>query len=337
MALFLGFGSRRSLVDVSKCGKPAIQFSRNRSFIQKKLVSRDECLKMSRTSGADFQSILGKMNLIEQWPEFQGTAADVQVLRSSCSALGHSYIRPANSFPACHRIGLVMQRIDYMSKMGLTAKEKRCAIKQNPPLLLLAKEQFCDSSQMVYLRGVLREGSILRYLFYPVFPRTQAKKTVLDNRLNEAAERLATTREQILDIAMSLPCVSISRNAFDTWKDSILLLHLKTLPKGFDMDVHSLDIYPPICSKSMQNLRATLSGTQNQDPFLVGVKFTDLLDTRYSTCNGQGCAEDLTEFLLRSHLEELQYLPPVNFKKKKIPRKQRRFSDFSAFKSLMYS
>lgn len=305
--------------------------------MQKKLVTREECLKMSRTSKSDYQSILTKMKVREQWPDFQGSSAEVQVLKSNCSTLEHLYIRPGNSFVAYHRMEMIMQRLKFMSQMGLSSKEKLYIIKRSPPLLLLVKKQFCDSSQTVYLRGILKEGSLSKYLFYPIFPRTCARKTVLDYRLDELANSLATTREKMLNIIMSIPCISVNSNSLIEYKEKAILLHMKMLPRRFDMDVHTLDIYPPIYSQKVQYPKVDFFQEQNEFCNLKGVKLSDLLETTYNTSNGPGYPEDLAEFLLRSHCEEPQYLQPVNFKQKKIPRKHRRFSNMTAFRSLLYS
>ena len=337
MALGCGNSWLRSSFQLFKSGKLNIQFLRNRSFMQKKLVTREECLKMSRTSKSDYQSILTKMKLNEQWPGFQGLSTDLQLLRSNCSTLEHLYIRPGNSFVAYHRMELIMQRLKFMSKMGLSSKEKLYIIKRNPPLLLLVKKQFCDSSEMVYLRGVLKEGSTSKYLFYPIFPRTCAKKTVLDNRLDELANSIAITREQMLNIIMSLPCISINSNSLTEYREKAILVHMKMLPRKFDMDIHTLDIYPPIYSQKVQYPKIDFFQWQNESPNFKEIKLSDILETTYNISNGPGCPEDLAEFLLRSHCEERQYLKPVNFKQKKMPRKHRRFSNMTAFKSLLYS
>ena len=315
--------------------KPLIlQFVRKRSFIQKMLVSREECLKMSRTSKADYQSILEKLSLSEQWPGFQGTSAEVQLLRHNFSKLDHLYIRPGNSFPTYHRIELIMQRLRYMSKMGLTPKEKLNSIKKNPPVLIIAQKQFLDSSEVVYLRGILNEGLNHRYLFYPVFPRVCTKRAELDERLQHLAASLAATKQQILQTALSIPCFSINSNFLSHYKELMVLLHLKMLPENFDLDTDTLDIHPPTFHKKMQHCLAYYQ-EHNEVPHLEGVKFSDVLDLQYSNSNGQGCAEDVVEFLLRAHNEEFQYKPPVNFKQKKLPRKHKRFHNLSVFSNLL--
>jgi len=323
----------RSCVPALEHRNVGFQFSRHRSFIRRKLVSREECLKMSRTSKSDFQSILMRMNLNEQWPDFKGSLAGIQSLESNCSTLSHLYIRPGNSFMAHHRIELIVQRLRFMSKMGLTPKEKLNLIKRNPPLLALVNKKFGDSTQMVYVRGILREDSFIKYLFYPVFPRTFARKPVLDERLDFLANSMGTTREQILHTAMSLPCFSINTASLKEYQDKVIHLHLKMLPRNFDLDAHTVDVYPPILSQKLNNL---VHG-QNDFPNLKGIKFPELFDLSYNASNGAGCAEDLSEFLLRSHCEELQYAQPVNFKKKRIPRKHRRFSSLKAFETLLLS
>lgn len=293
--------------------RPILQFSRNKTYIKKKLVSREECLKMSRTSDSDYQSILAKLMLSEQWLEFQGTSAEVQLLKNDTSKLEHLYIRPGNSFPTFHRIEMVMQRLHFMSTMGLTSRQKFSIVKKDPPVLILTKWQFLDSSQMVYLRGILKEGTKQRYFFYPVFPRTRTTKELLDERLDDLALRFAATREQVLHLAMSIPCFSINHKCLGRYRDQLLLLHMKLMPEKFDLDMHSLDVHPPILSRNLQTV-------QN----LEKVQFPDLLESNSAIFNGNGCAEDLSGFLLRSHGEETQYKPPVNFKPKRIPRKLKR-------------
>ena len=273
------------------------------------------------------------MNLTEQWPDFDGSLADIQALKSNCSTLSHLYIRPANSFMAHHRIELIVQRERFMSQMGLTSKEKLNLMKRNPPVLVLVKKQFGDSTQMVYVRGILRESSFIKYLVYPVFPRTFARKTVLDERLDFLADSMGTTREQILHTTMSLPCFSINTASLKEYEDKVIHLHLKMLPGNFDLDAHTVDVYPPIISQKLNHL---VHG-QHDFPNLKGIKFPELFDISYNASNGVGCPEDLSEFLLRSHCEELQYAPPVNFKKKKVPRKHRRFSCLKTFESLLLS
>lgn len=304
---------------------PLLQIVRNRSFIQKKLVTREECLKMSRTSKSDFQSILAKLKLSEQWPGFERTSAEVQPLKSDLSNLDKLYVRPNNSFPAYHRIEMIMQRLNFMSTMGLSAKEKIIRIKQNPPALILAKRKFLDYSEMVYLRGILREGSKLRYFFYPVFPRTCTKKPVLDDRLDKLAESLTVKRELLLQLAMSMPCFALNCNSLMRYKQQMVMLHFKLMPQEFDTDMHTLDVFPPILSGKIQPKLTELLKNEHTVPNFESFTLQDILDTSYGQYNGAGCAEDLTKFLLRSHSEEFQYTPPVNFKAKKIPRKQRRF------------
>ncbi|XP_065051992.1 uncharacterized protein LOC135681439 [Rhopilema esculentum] len=303
--------------------KPRNFFIRNRSFIRKKLVSREECLRISRCAMADYGSILKRLNLSEQWPKFEGTGAALQFLCNENSKLHYMHIRPSNSFPAYYRIELLMQRMQYMSTMGLTPKEKLIALKKKPPVMIVSNKQLIEGSGMVYLRGILKEGSVQRYIFHPVFPRMCIRKTKLDERLDALAKQMEATRRTVLETAMSLPCFSVSANFLNEYGDGIMYLHRKILPKKFDVDCHTINIYPPIFS-GLEGLHKR-SMIDVRIPELLGYKLFDLLDTTFETCNGNGCPEDFTDMMLREYNEEFHYNPPVNFRKKHIPRKQRRF------------
>eukprot|EP00112_Aurelia_sp_Birch-Aquarium-sp1_P025384 Seg841.7 transcript_id=Seg841.7/GoldUCD/mRNA.D3Y31 product="hypothetical protein" protein_id=Seg841.7/GoldUCD/D3Y31 len=298
--------------------------SRSAFFMRKKLVTREEYLKLSRTAAADYESILRKLNLSEHSPSMRdGPNHEIKLLRNVNSELEYKYVRPGRSYPVYYRLDLVMQRVNYMSTMGITSKEKLSILRKKPPVLVLCKHQMFDSSSMVYLRGIHKEGQASRYIFHPLFPRVSCRKPSLDNRLEMLCESLKATKEQVLEITIGLPCFSIDSSCLEKYKEQIILLHRTMLPQEYDVDSVTFDIYPPIFS-GLQNLHL-FDHQQNDIPSLTEYELSDILDVSYTSFNGKGNPEGLTEFLLRAYDEEIQYNTPVNFKAKKIPRKHRRF------------
>ena len=305
--------------------------SRSAFFMRKKLVTKEEYLKLSRTAHADYESILRKLNLKENsriisLKEEDGPNHEIQLLRNVNSELEYKYIRRGKSYPVYYRLDLVMQRVNFMSTMGITAKEKLSILRKKPPVLVLCKHQMFDSSGMVYLRGIHKEDQALRYIFHPIFPRVSCRKPSLDNRLEMLCETLKATKEQLLEITIGLPCFSIDISCLEKYKEQIILLHRTMLPQEYDVDCVTFDICPPIFS-GLQNLHL-IDHQQDAIPNLTGCELPDILDLSYTSFNGKGNPEGLTEFLLRAYDEEIQYNTPVNFKAKKIPRKHRRFLNF---------
>ena len=149
-----------------------IQQVRSYTYIKKRLVSIEECMRMSRTSGAEYPSIMKRLNLQENWPSFKNTTSEVQLLQNLTNELEYKYIRPGNSHPNYYRIELFMQRLNHLSTMGMTPKDKLKLLKRKPPVLVLCQHEIFDSSGMMYLRGVMKEGPEINYIFYPAFPRT---------------------------------------------------------------------------------------------------------------------------------------------------------------------
>eukprot|EP00794_Sanderia_malayensis_P017300 gene17300-19032_t len=309
MALSRFFASRFLLPNLCH-----VQSSRGYTFIKKRLVSMEEYLKMSRTSGADYSSILKRLNLREEWPNFQGTTAEVQLLRNLNVQLEYKYIRHGKSFPTYYRIDLMKQRLEYMSTMGMTPREKIKLLKRKPPVLILCEHQVFDSSGMVYLRGIARDGLDFNYVFYPAFPRVACKKPFLESRLESICEELKADKERILKMVMSIPCFSIRANSWDKYQDKTICLHRRTLPEAYDVDSHTFEILPPIYSGLGHFHLLDQLQPDIKIPDLAGNQLSDLLDLSYTSYNGKGKPEDYTEFMNRAYKEEKKYNPPKKYK-----------------------
>ena len=270
----------------------------------------EDYLKMSRTAGAGYSSIMKRLNLIEPRPNFEGTQSEVQLLKNVNSRLEYLYIRPGKSFPAYHRLDLVMQRLEYLSSMGMTPKDKLALLKRQPPVLVVCEHELIDSSGMAYLRGIVKDGPNLKYVFYPAFPRTMYRKPLLDIRLDGICETLKASREQVLKIAMNIPCFSLNSNAWEKYQDKIICMHRQKLPEQFNLDLHTFHVLPPVFSGLLNcHLLNHLESDQLPDP--AGAELSDLLDLTYTAHNGKGKPEDYTEFMNRSYSEEHKYKPPL--------------------------
>lgn len=268
---------------------------------------------MSRTSGAEYPSIMKRLNLQENWPSFKNTTSEVQLLRNLTNELEYKYIRPGKSHPNYYRIELFMQRLNYLSTMGMTPKDKLKLLKRKPPVLVLCQHEIFDSSGMMYLRGVMKEGPEINYIFYPAFPRTACNKALLDSKVESMCETLKANREQVLKTMMSMPCFSINPNVLQKYENKIVCMHKRKLPENFDFDLHTFEIMPPIFSGIHQfHLLNHLDDIKIPD--LPGVELASILDLAYTSYNGKGKPEDFTEFMDRAYKEERKYDPPTKYK-----------------------
>lgn len=204
------------------------------------------------------------------------------------------------------RTELLLQRLEYLKPSGLLPRQKRKLIERSPPALVFTED--LENNKVNYLRGVLRtqkEGVMEDvHLLHRCWRMILMPKKELDNRLKLITEELRMAKESALKLLLHLPCFLLHDSKAS--KEKFVVMHKYDLPKGYSLDHHTANIYPPICSTGLEiNPRLfTRDSDEELAQTFPKLFLGDLLDYSYPTHHGKGKPEDLTKFLINAEHRE---------------------------------
>lgn len=129
-------------------------------------------------------------------------------------------------------------------------------------------------------------------------------KRELDTRLEFITEELRMAKESALKMLLHLPCFLLHDT--NSSSEEFVVMHKYDLPKGYSLDHHTANIYPPIYSTGLE-INPRLFTRQSDEELaqtFPKLSLGELLDYSYPTHHGKGKTEDLTKFLTEAEYRE---------------------------------
>jgi len=217
-----------------------------------------------------------------------------------------------------YRLELMRQRLEYLRSVGMDARQKLREIQRCPPPLVFTMTNSTYSGKLIYLRGLVAKECGKKYIhvFSSVAQQIKERKPLIDDRVESISTQLDISQPAVLHELMNMPCFFMDPDRFER-EDSQgnlisdhLFVHLRSMPKYYNIDQHTLPLLPPMCNlKSLgivpkKHLRWS---TARKDLIeLPTWTLEEVLDVTYPSNNGKGTPECLTSFLLRSDGEEFK-------------------------------
>lgn len=204
------------------------------------------------------------------------------------------------------RTELLLQRLEYLKPSGLLPRQKRKLIERSPPVLVFTEDH--ENDKVNYLRGILRtqkEGEKKNvHLLHRCWRMILMPKRELDTRLEFITEELRMAKESALKMLLHLPCFLLHDT--NSSSEEFVVMHKYDLPKGYSLDHHTANIYPPIYSTGLE-INPRLFTRQSDEELaqtFPKLSLGELLDYSYPTHHGKGKTEDLTKFLTEAEYRE---------------------------------
>lgn len=204
------------------------------------------------------------------------------------------------------RTELLLQRLEYLKPSGLLPRQKRKLIERSPPVLVFTEDH--ENDKVNYLRGILRtqkEGETKNvHLLHRCWRMILMPKRELDTRLEFITEELRMAKESALKMLLHLPCFLLHDT--NSSSEEFVVMHKYDLPKGYSLDHHTANIYPPIYSTGLE-INPRLFTRQSDEELaqrFPKLSLGELLDYSYPTHHGKGKTEDLTKFLTEAEYRE---------------------------------
>ena len=211
-----------------------------------------------------------------------------------------------------YRLELMRQRLEYLRSVGMDERQKLCDIRKCPPPLVFTMTNRTYHGKLVYLRGLVpkEEGEKHVHIYAPVARQIRDRKTLIDNRVESVCTQLNLGLPAVLHELMNMPCFFVDPATFEGEESEHMFCHLRSMPKYFNVDEHTLQLMPPMCD--VKSLGITPSkhlrwNTAKKDLIAFPTWGLDqVLDVTYPTHNGRGTPECLSTFLLRADGEEFK-------------------------------
>merc|ERR1712168_340117 len=229
------------------------------------------------------------------------------------------------------RVELMRQRLEFLRTQGLDERQKLREIQKRPPSLVFSMTNSTYHGKLVYLRGLVRKEEDKHvHIYTPVAKdifgsdtctsvgqqlqmakEIHEKKNLIEDRIHSIGVLLNISKPAVLRELFNIPCFFMDPALLELQgRLEHLFAHLRSMPKYYNVDQHTLQVMPPVCD--LESLGITPSkhlrwSTRKAD-LLAFPTFTpeQVLDTSYPTDNGQWSPECLSTFLLRADQEELK-------------------------------
>lgn len=256
--------------------------------------------------------LLVKMMKLERYEKYKDTipaSPCVELLANTCEDMDYKMVRSRQPFFLHYRVDLLLQRVRYMETVKLTPLQKRREVERYPPVFVLSFNP--EDYSVNYLRGLIHCGedmlgkSKFVHLLYRCFPRLRSYSFQIEKNLRTVCNELGITEHCALRMAINMPC-------FLLWNveravEEFRVIHRDYgLPFGYNLDIHTSNIFPPILNTTMQ-LEYNLL-TNKPDINLAGSlpHFTlpDILEYEFSRQLAKGKPEDLSAFLIANSRAE---------------------------------
>ena len=258
---------------------------------------------------SDLNPVLKKMKLkrFQMFERDPSLCLRLEPLRYIHEDLDLIHVRQRQPNVLYLRTELLLQRLNFLKPIGITAREKRKLIERSPPVLLLS-DNFANSGKVSYLRGVIGAESETErvHILHPCSPMVVASSARLLQRVNLIQEDLGMAQQTVLKFLLKMP--SFLLRGTEQMAEKFRLIHRFSLPDGFNLDQHTAEVYPPVFGATKKvNPRLFMRDVdENLVKTLTTLHLSDILDYSYPEHHGKGRPEDLTKFLISAEQDELR-------------------------------
>lgn len=256
--------------------------------------------------------LLVKMMKLERHQKFCGilpTSSCVELLANTCEDMDYKMVRNRQPFFLHYRVDLLLQRVRYLETLKLTPRQKRREIERHPPVFMLTFSP--EDYPVNYLRGLIHCGedvdgkSKFVHLLYHCWPKLRSYAFQIENNLSAVCQELGITDHRALQMAINMPCFLLWN--IEKSHEQFRLIHRdQGLPFGYNLDLHSAAIFPPMLNPTFKLDYRLL--TNKPDNGLVDslehFTLSNILDYKFSRPNGRGKPEDLSMFLIENSRAE---------------------------------
>jgi len=271
------------------------------------------------SSSTELDKYLKKLKLgrFECFQQAKPSKQCVEVLKNMHEDLDVHHVRTRQPQVLYLRTELLLQRIRYLDPIGITSRQKRKLIEQNPPALILDFDPSRAEGQVSYLRGVVRGiqenptgeaigSERLTHILHPCSSLIVMRAIDLRNQIELIQEQLGMSLASVLRLILNTPSFLIHQRS--QMKENFFFMHKHVLPTGFDLDYHTAELHPPVYRRnsSLHPLIHTKLATEDIVSSELLFSLRDILDYEYKESHGKGQPEDLVEFLIRAEARELR-------------------------------
>lgn len=271
------------------------------------------------SSSTELEKYLKKLKLgrFECFQQSKPSQPCVEILKNIHDDLDIVHVRTRQPQVLYLRTELLLQRIRYLEPIGITSRQKRKLIEQNPPALVLDYDPDRAEGQVSYLRGVVRRaeenptGEVkgnerFTHILHPCSSLIVMRALDLRNHLEFIQEQLGMSLQSALRLILNTPSFLIRQRL--QMKENFFFIHKHILPTGFDLDYHTAELHPPIYRRNnlLHPLVHTKLSTEDMASSAPSLSLRDVLDYEYKENHGKGQPEDLVEFLTRAEARELR-------------------------------
>lgn len=232
----------------------------------------------------------------------------VEILKNLHEELDVVHVRRRQPQVLYLRTELLLQRINFLKPIGLTARQKRRLIERNPPALVFDFDPSRpEGSRVGYVRGIVRtDRQVMTHIVHPCSSLIVLRSFDLKNSVEFLQEQLGMAQSTLLQFLLNIPCFLLHNKS--AMLEDFHFIHKHVLPQGFDLDHHTAELYPPVYSPSdiIHPSIFTRAATQNAASALPRLMLSDVVDYSYKEDHGKGEPEDLVEFLTRAEVRELR-------------------------------
>lgn len=277
------------------------------------------------SSSTDLEKYLKKLKLgrFQCFQEANPTKPCVEILKNNHEDLDIVHVRSRQPQVLYLRTELLLQRISYLEPIGITSRQKRKLIEQNPPALILDYDpERVEGSKVNYLRGVVRGRSKerligdvkgesdseerLAHILHPCSPLIVMRAFDIRNNVQYIQEQLGMAQQSVLRLILNIPSFLIHKRS--QMSENFHYIHKHSLPQGFDLDHHTAELYPPVYhhNNKLHPLIHTKIATEDMASSAPWICLGDVLEYSYRENNGKGKPEDLVDFLTKAEARELR-------------------------------
>ena len=230
-----------------------------------------------------------------------------ELLANRCEDMDYKFMRSKQPFFLNYRVDLLKQRVQFMEEMKLTPLQKRRDVERNPPVLMLCFEN--QGFTVHYLRGLIHSGEHANgsakfvHFLYECRPKLRSYVFEIESKIDFIYKELGITNTCALKMAINLPCFLLWNINKATEKFRVIHRDYG-LPIGYNLDVHTAPIYPPIMKPSLRLKHGLLTNKPSEQLAndLDLFSMSDILEYRFE--RPQQKPEDLSRFLIDSSRAE---------------------------------
>jgi len=246
----------------------------------------------------------------------------VELMRNVASKHDYWIVRRNAPHMLYYRMELMLQRLEYLKTVGLNERQRLRNIQKVPPVLMMTMTNRTFHGKLLYLRGLVpyteESNKFPLHVYYPISKQLRADRQFIENRVKMIGTQLNIKQPAVLQELLNIPCFFMDPATLESVGH--VFVHLRYMPKFFNMDQHTLNVLPPMCNITSLNLSPEKHfrwSTPTADlEALPTYQPEQIFDISYPSHNGKATPECLTTFLLRADGEEKKHRE-TSFKKQR--------------------